>query len=233
MTRRIIDPSVHRTAVAHHEAGHAVLDIVTGLKFRYITMRARTEGAEALVMTTGAAPRGAWRNEASAMFAGVIAEDMWWIKFGPPTYEGNRRRILTQHYGKYDMRYARDLIRRARVCQRADPSYSLTRLPLSRSVLWMATEAWRYAVVTLAAHGPAVRELAELLLHQPRAVTYAQARKIVGACGSIDTSESHPSGIGSVYPWFLDYSRLSWDARSGQHMPEFIEPVAARHKEEL
>lgn len=222
----MITAADYREAIAYHEAGHGVLDVVTGQRFRYITLQPRDRAHAGHVMVDCAPKWGSWRNEAASLFAGIIAEDLWWSEMGPPTLTEERRRILTQDAGRTDMRNARDVVRLAWARQRANPRYSLTLVNPAWSVRDMAVQAWRHAVLTVAAHGEAVSASAELLLTQSHAVTWAQAREIVAGCEVAEVPVEHPSLVDLLRPWFLDHSRLSWEPK-GATRPVFM-PAAAR-----
>lgn len=184
----MIADAAQREATAYHEAGHGVLDVVTGQRFRYITLRPRDPGRTGHVMVDRTAQAGWWHNEAAAAFAGVIAEDMWWAALGPSTDTETRRRILTQEAGRADMLRARNVTRSAWERQ------------VSWSVRQMAEAAWRHAVRTIATHGQAVAVLAELLLTQSGAVTWRQAREIAAGCEVAEVSAEHPSITGLLRP---------------------------------
>jgi hypothetical protein len=171
-----------------------------------------------------------WHSEAASSFAGVIAEDMWWFRHGPTTDTEGRRRVLTQDAGRTDMRHARDVIRAARECASGEAPRFLAVIAPPWTVERMAMQAWGSAVRTVAAYEPAVTELAELLLSQSRAVTWTQAREIVASCKPREIPDSHLAYF--MRPWFLEHSRLSWQARDGSCTPVFAEPVAARNTQE-
>jgi hypothetical protein len=231
VTHRVItDPNIYRHATAHHEAGHAVLDIVTGLRFRYITLRPRDRGKAGHVLSEGPSLWWNWYSEAASAFAGVVAEDMWWFKSGPPTDTEGRRRILTRQAGRTDMVNARDVIRAARERTQPEDPRSLALVAPPWTVERMAVQAWSHAIRIAAAYNAAITDLADLLLGQRRAVTWTQAREVVHGCTPLAIPDSHLTYF--MPPWFLEHSRLRWQARDSSCTPMFAEPVAARNTQE-
>jgi hypothetical protein len=171
-----------------------------------------------------------WHAEAAVLFGGVIAEDRWWIRYGPMTFDGDRRAVLTQKAGREDMRNARDLLREALERDDWRTAGSLAVVPPPWTVQRMATQAWEHAVRTLLAYDQAVCDVADLLLAQRGAVTWAQTKQIVADCTPRAVRESVVDRF--AHPWFLDHSRLHWQARNGSCTPVFAEPVAARNTQE-
>lgn len=219
----------HREATAYHEAGHGVLDVVTGQRFRYITLRPRDPRHGGHVMPARSPRWGAWRDEAAASFAGIIAEDLYWSELSTWWLVGvgreTLRKGLVQDAGRTDMRMARDTVRSAWARQRTDPGYSLTLVNPAWSVRDMAEVAWRHAVLTVVAHGEAAAVLAELLLTQSHAVTWGQACEIVSGCEVAEVAVEHPLMANLLHPWFLDHSRLSWEPK-GATRPVFMSAAA-------
>lgn len=211
----MITAADQREATAYHEAGHGVLDVVTGQRFRYITLRPRDRSRAGHVMVYPTTRLGWWDSEVASAFAGMIAEDMWWTKAGPPTDTETRRRTIIQVSGRSDMVCARDLTRAAWEDQS------------SYSVRQMAEAAWRHAVRTTVERWEAVAALAELLLTQSRAVTWAQAIEAIVEHRLTEMPDSAEAQSELLHPWFLDHSLLSWEPK-----PEIIRltspPVAAR-----
>jgi hypothetical protein len=226
MKRLITDPEVYRRATAHHEAGHAVLSVVFGLRFRYVTLRPRDRSRAGHVLSEGLSFWWNWHAEAAVLFGGVIAEDLWWIRCGPVTFDGDRRAVLTQKAGREDMRHARDLLREALERDDWRTASSLAVVPPPWTVQRMATQAWEHAVRTLLAYDQAVCDMADLLLAQRRAVTWAQAQEIVTSCKPRAVREAVVDRFADS--WFLDHSRLRWQPRGGSCTPVFVEPVVAR-----
>lgn len=218
-----------REATAYHEAGHGVVDLLTGQRFRYITLRPKG-GHVGHVMPATPSRWGAWLDEAAALFAGVIAEDVYWHETHT-WWQGDDERdqlrgILVRESGYTDMRYARHVVCLAWKRQRANPRYSLTPVDPAWSVQDMAVVAWQHAVRMVLRNGFAVEAIAERLLESSRALTWTQCRSIVA-----EVARDGPAGLDVpipddlLHPWFLDYSRLRWDQR-GSTRPVFMAAAA-------
>jgi hypothetical protein len=219
-----------REATAHHEAGHGVFHVLVGHRFRYITLRPRDKNLAGHVVSDQLSDPRKWRAEVAALFAGLIAEDLWWEHLGSVTDREPRRRHLVQYSASTDILNARDELRYVLGARRSEP----TCLPMVNpewTVREMAISAWRHAVLEVASNADAVDWLAAMLMTSSRAVTWNQARTAVTGSNPIEVSESDPAIAHMLYPWFLDYSEseLDWSDRDYAHVAATAEPMAARN----
>ncbi|MGH9290835.1 MAG: hypothetical protein ACRD0V_21485 [Acidimicrobiales bacterium] len=226
MTARVV-PSWE--AVACHEAGHAVVAVVLGCRFEYVTMRPRGGGHAAHVQFPRRAVLrdGQWEAAAAVGFGGIVAEEFHYCDeacLDPGSAGHDRlRRALTRHSGRADLRDVRDLTRHALEWHSVDPGWSATPIGDGWSPTDLAATAWRRAVGVVLAYVDAVGVVAEELLTAPRALRWARAREVVAGVGPGGVPDDVPDWVWR--PWFLDHTRLRWD-RSRPAAASCVEVVA-------
>lgn len=220
--------AIQREAVAYHEAGHGVLHVLADQQFRYITLRPRDKNLAGHVVCDQLSDPRKWRTEVAALFAGLIAEDIWWGGLGTVTDHDARRRDLVRHAASTDILLARDELRYVLESRRTEPT-CLPMVDPSWTVREMAIEAWRHAVLTVVANAAAVDWLAALLLTSSRAVTWNQARTVVAGSNPVEISEFDPDIAHLLHPWFLDHCEFDWSDLDSSSTPAPAELTAARN----
>lgn len=217
-----------REATAYHEAGHGVLHVLAGQRFRYITLRPRDRNLAGHVVSDQIGDSRKWRTEVAGMFAGLIAEDLWWWGLGPiSAHHDVRRSDLVRYAASSDMEHARDELRYVLGVRRAEPD-CLPMVDPTWTVQGMAVDAWRHAVLMVVANAEAVGWLADLLLASPRAVTWKQACAVVAGSTPTEVSESDPDIGHLMYPWFLDHCELDWSDEDPTHASAQPSTAAAK-----
>lgn len=199
-----------REATAYHEAGHGVIDVLTGQRFRYITLRPK-DGNAGHVMSAQWSNPCRWLDETATMFGGMIAEDLY-LNEGCSRASDlvTSRRVLTE-VASTDLKLVRWVTGSAWRYHHTDPTYRpATPIAPGWTPLEMAKAGWERAVWLLAASVEAVGELATALLDSRRAITWVQAREIVYGCEPMAVSAAESVQHDMLRPWFLDHSRLKW-----------------------
>lgn len=183
-----------RALIAIHEAGHAVIGVRFGWPLRYVTLKARAEGAHAQakyadreVATT------TWDMMAGAA-AGALAQDIasgcldrqWITEGSEPDFEEIRELA----------RFTRDAWRGGR----ARPSRGLSKRATVRQI---AAAAWIDTHRMVTADWGAILAVAEALLRSRRALTGRQVRGLVHAADTVATP-AHAHMAADFWPaWFM------------------------------
>lgn len=206
-------------ATAFHEAGHAVADVVSGLRFRYVTVRPRNRSIAGHVMPSNAHAPGIWRSgqwEAVALSsaAGIIAEDLQ--STGSVSSDSQRewlRRFFVQQTGRTDMQYLRSTTRYAFVMERSNPGWSATEIEEDETPVDLAKRAWRRAIKVITTNWEAVEEVAWTLLDESPTLSYAQVSSIVAGSELIPEEEVLEALKDPHYwnDWFMSHGRLKWE----------------------
>ena len=201
---------LQRESTAYHESGHALLQVLAGTRFRYITLRPRNPDVAGQVIVRGSVDRSAWLTEASVLFAGAVAEYLW--DYGRWSGQDLHicRKAIVQQSARWDMREARDAVCYAWAMHQGWPEWTTDRIESGWAPVNMAMAAWARAVQLVCTHAEALVDLADLLIGSRRAVTWRQACEVVLAAKENEVTGSYLAMVGLDRPWFLDYSRLRW-----------------------
>lgn len=212
-----------RYTLCRHEAAHVITAYVHGVPFRYVTTNPRAKGHAAHVMPRGRAWPGEWLARGAVHAAGIIAEELdlvgcyGWRLGTTPTDLAPLRRALTCSCGRTDMKSLRSTTRQAWGSARVAPERfaAVSAVPVDPdwSPVDLAVICWRYAVATLAARWDAVEAVTYALHDSRRALTERDVASIVDDIppnpdSTVELPEEH------ARPWFLDYSRLTWETKS-------------------
>lgn len=192
-----------------------MVDVLTGQRFRYVTLRPRS-GAAGHVMPAGRTSPCRWMEEVAALFGGLIAEDLYWNEgCSRAADKADMRRSLVQIAAATDLKLARRAVGCAWQLHRDEPRYRPT-TPIAPgwTPLEMTKAAWEHAVWLVAGGAEAVAELAGVLHESSRAVTWTQAREIVDGCEPLAVPASELVQHDMLRPWFLDHCRLNWKTPS-------------------
>jgi hypothetical protein len=234
-----------RERVAIHESAHAVMNVVLGIRFRYVTIVPRSVTSAGHVMgypTLGGLRRsGDWMREAIADAAGIIAED---LQYGAGSGESrpNRewlRKQLVRDAGRTDMKNLRRVTQLAYMHEQLEPGWSAHPLYDDDTPLDLAKRAWRKAILMVGVHWEAIEDVAyELLVIKPT-LSSDEVCEVILTGGSEPLPEDEVieclDSAESWAPWFVQYSRLKWEpgSRWYERLREDVtryQAEVARHK---
>ena len=169
-------PVDRRTALAIHEAGHAVIATRAGFPIRYVTLASRTKGSEAHVkMRDEEVEYSVWDSMAFSA-AGVIAHDIG---------SGCRDRVFVAEGGGYDFEVLLDDARFTRAAFR-DGACSERGLPQRATVRQIAVAAWADTYQRVVADYGAILAVTDALLRSHQALTSAAIRRLVEGATAVE-----------------------------------------------
>lgn len=227
-----------RTAL--HEAAHAVINVSTGIRFRYVTITPRSSRISGHVMLSSRSYRemrqsGEWEREAISDAAGIIAEDL--AVSGELRSTPHRtwlRKQLVRDCGRSDMQSFRRVTQLAWMAEQMEPGWSSVPVYDEDTPLDVAKRAWRTAVLLVARHWESIEDVAyELLVVKPT-LTYAEVVEVILTGGSQLLDEKEVLNYLETEdwePWFATLARIRWDPSEKWYAR--VRSDVVRHKEEV